>query len=209
MAFFTIDEVRQAAVGETGSQSFASDTEVAINAERTFEKRAAEATRTPVTHFDIFLSHAYVDKIVVAGLYALLRSTGFSVYVDWIHDRHRLNRNSVTAANAAILRMRMTQCSSLLYVTTQNHSASKWMPWECGFFDGFDSKPYGNERRAGHVGILPIVQNAYASFSGQEYLSLYPVAQKGAHTRRNLNIHNQQSPSRYFHFDAWIGNGHP
>lgn len=209
MAFITIDEVRQAAAAATFTRAADSDTVIATNAETYFEKKASDDSRLPVTHFDIFLSHAYVDRIIVAGLYSLLQGTGFTVYVDWIHDRHRINRTSVTSANAAILRKRMGQCKSLLYATTQNHSTSKWMPWECGFFDGFDSKPLPEGRQPGHVAILPVLSSASSQFSGQEYLGLYPIAQKGSLSRRNLNIHNQQTPSRYFHFDAWVANGHP
>jgi hypothetical protein len=39
------------------------------------------------------------------------------------------------------------------------------MPWELGYYDGF---------RPGYVAILPLVQTAGGSFSGQEYLGLYP-----------------------------------
>lgn len=37
----------------------------------------------------------------------------------------------------------MRQCKSLFFVTTTNATNSKWMPWECGYFDGLDSKPMG------------------------------------------------------------------
>lgn len=131
MAFLTITEVRRAATQATNAQTFASDATVAAYAETFFEKAAAQSTRPPPKHFDILLPHAYADKIIVAGPYAILTTTGFTVYVDWIHDRHRIDRSSVTSGNAAILRNRMGQCSSLLYATTENHSASKWMPWEC------------------------------------------------------------------------------
>src|SRR5437667_1136216 len=123
---------------------FAADDAIGSRAETLFESSAAEARRVAVKHFDIFLSHAYSDKIIVAGLYSMLTATGFSVYVDWIHDRHRLNRNNVTAANAAILRERMHQCDALFYATTQNHTTSRWMPWECGYFDGYDSEKVGD-----------------------------------------------------------------
>lgn len=125
------------------------------------------------------MSHAYADKVVVAGLFSILTGTGFTVYVDWIHDRHRLDRTQVTAANAAVLRERMHQCDALFYATTQSHSASKWMSWECGYFDGYDHKVVEDRIQPGHVAILPVVQSASSFFSGQEYLGLYPLAQKG------------------------------
>jgi hypothetical protein len=178
MAFFTFDEVRQAAASATGSMRFAADAVIASRAETLFEIRAAEARRVAVKHFDIFLSHAYSDKIIVAGLYSMLTGTGFSVYVDWIHDRHRLDRSNVTAANAAILRERMHQCDALFYATTRSHTTSKWMPWECGYFDGYDSETNEGRIQAGHVAILPVVESSYSTFKGQEYLGLYPIPRK-------------------------------
>ncbi len=212
MALFTIDEVKQAAATATGSiymEGILGEQTIASRADTFFEKQASEAQRVPVKHFDIFLSHAYADKVIVTGVYTILRSSGFSVYVDWIYDRHRLNRANVTAANAAILRERMDQCDSLLYTTTHHHTASKWMPWECGYFDGSDAKAIGEKIQPGHVAILPVVQSATTGFVGQEYLGLYPIAQKANLLRRNLNIHNQQNPVRFLHFDKWVPNGHP
>jgi hypothetical protein len=43
------------------------------------------------------------------------------------------------------------------------------MPWELGYFDGL---------RQGRVAILPLVSSSEASFSGQEYLGLYPVVER-------------------------------
>jgi len=209
MAFFTLNEVRQAAATATGSMRFAADSVIATRAETFFENRAAQARRFAVEHFDIFLSHAYTDKVVVVGLYSILTGTGFSVYVDWIHDRHRLDRNNVTAANAAILRERMHQCDALFYATTRSHTTSKWMPWECGYFDGYDSKTDHGLIQAGHVAILPVVDSPHSTFKGQEYLGLYPIAQKGNSPHRNMNIHNQVMPVLRLHFDKWIQNGPP
>ena len=212
MALFTINEIKQAAATATESvllEGTIGDQIIASRSDAYFEKRATEERRIPTKRFDIFLSHAYADKLVVIGVFALLRKTGFSVYVDWIHDRHRLNRANVTAANAAILRERMHQSDSLLYTTIHNHTASKWMPWECGYFDGYDARKIGDVAQPGHVAILPVVQTVGTSFTGQEYLGLYPIAQKGTLTHRNLNIHNQQVPARFFHFDKWVTNGHP
>jgi hypothetical protein len=208
MAFFTFDEVRQAAAAATGSVRFAADAVIASRAEVLFESRAAEARLIAARHFDIFLSHAYSDKIIVAGLYSMLTGAGFSVYVDWIHDRHRLDRSNVTAANAAILRERMHQCDALFYATTRSHTASRWMPWECGYFDGYDSETNDGRIQPGHVPILPVVESEDSGFKGQEYLGLYPIAQKANVPRRNINIHNQVT-ARYVHFDRWVQNGHP
>lgn len=113
--------------------------------------------------FDIFLSHSYLDQDVVLGLKCYLEEKGLSVYIDWIDD-NQLERDSVNEDTAEILRKRMKQCGSLLFATSSNSSTSKWMPWECGYFDGINGK----------IAILPISKTDESSFKGQEYLGLYP-----------------------------------
>ncbi|WP_423808299.1 toll/interleukin-1 receptor domain-containing protein (plasmid) [Photobacterium damselae] len=113
--------------------------------------------------FDIFLSHSYSDKDLVFAVKNYLEEHKLSVYVDWI-DEQELDRSSVNAETAATLRKRMSQCKSLLFVTSSNSTSSKWMPWECGYFDGINGK----------IAIFPIVDIDENSFAGQEYLGLYP-----------------------------------
>lgn len=211
MSLFTLTEVKQAAASATGSilVEGLGEQVLASRADKYFEKQASASFGAAPEKFDIFLSHAYADKVVVVGVYALLTASGFSVYVDWIQDANRLDRSAVSAKNASILRQRMHQCDSLLYTTVHSHTASKWMPWECGYFDGFDAKAAGESVQPGHVAILPVVESTSSNYTGQEYLGLYPIAKKGNLPRRNLNICDQQTPARYLHFDEWISNGHP
>ncbi|MGT2593431.1 toll/interleukin-1 receptor domain-containing protein [Vibrio cholerae] len=113
--------------------------------------------------FDIFLSHSYLDKDLVFEIKNYLEQHGLSVYVDWI-DEQELDRSAVDVETAETLRKRMSQCQSLLFATSSNSTTSKWMPWECGYFDGINGK----------IAIFPIVKSDENSFSGQEYLGLYP-----------------------------------
>src|SRR5712664_2340415 len=53
--------------------------------------------------YDIFLSHASEDAILIRGLRDELLECGYSVYVDWIEDP-KLDRNHVTIETAAVLR---------------------------------------------------------------------------------------------------------
>lgn len=115
--------------------------------------------------FDIFLSHSSSDSDLILGVKALLENAGYTVYVDWVDDA-QLDRSHVTRETADLLRRRMKQSNSLVWVATEAAGDSKWMPWELGYFDGF--KP-------GHVAILPLVNNQFDAFKGQEYLALYPV----------------------------------
>ena len=113
--------------------------------------------------FDIFLSHSYADAHLIRGIYYALTQNGFSVYVDWIYDP-KLSRNNVNATTAKTIRDRIKQSKSLLFVTTPNSPASKWMPWECGVMDGYKNK----------VAILPVTRTSQQIYQGQEYLGIYP-----------------------------------
>jgi hypothetical protein len=162
-----------------------------------------EQTKTGRAHFDVFLSHAYRDKAVVIGTYLKLKELGFTVYVDWIHDAH-LNRSNVDSATADLLRRRMRQCKSLLYLATSSADQSKWMPWECGYYDAFDRK----HQNDGHVAILPVLEQAPVTFQGAEYLGLYcwaDIAPSASPTSRALDIHRPKSASPTVLYDNWIG----
>lgn len=118
--------------------------------------------------FDIFLSHSIADAELVLGVKQLLEQQGATVYVDWSHDR-QLDRSKVNAETADLLRQRMRQSKSLIYLATDSASTSKWMPWELGFFDGY---------RPGGVAIMPVLDRETDGFAGQEYLGLYPRVTK-------------------------------
>lgn len=129
----------------------------------TFSGESAPSTELDHETFDIFLSHSYQDRDLIFALKEYLEDKGLTVYVDWIEDRS-LDREAVDAETAQLLRKRMQQCSSLVFATSSNSTESRWMPWECGYFDGIKGK----------VAILPITDEEQDSFEGQEYLGLYP-----------------------------------
>jgi hypothetical protein len=125
-----------------------------------------KAASAPIyTSYQVFLSHAYEDAEVIAGVKALIEHEGLSVYVDWIEDP-QADRSHVTPRTADMLRQRMNHCQFLVFATSKASPDSKWMPWELGYFDGM---------RHDHVGILPIVESVGGTFNGQEYLGLYPT----------------------------------
>lgn len=156
-----------------------------------------ESARSESTsrEFDIFLPHAYLDANLVTGLKADIEEMGYSVYVDWIQDS-QLDRTKVDKATADILRSRMKQCKSLFFATSDNSSSSKWMPWECGYFDGVKGK----------VAICPIVmQGTQSEYTGQEYLGLYPYIQKDklkGGTSPTLWVH--ETRTKYVIYSKWL-----
>ncbi|OCX50678.1 hypothetical protein BEL04_21295 [Mucilaginibacter sp. PPCGB 2223] len=144
--------------------------------------------------FDIFLSHSYLDKEEVWGLYFDLKRKGYNVYVDWIVDPH-LDRSNVTKESAQLVKTRMKNSKSLLLAVSYNASVSKWMPWELGFVDGNTDK----------CAIVPVSEGDVnrASFKGVEYLALYPFVTKDS-LLGTENLIIVESPSTYVSMYDWI-----
>lgn len=191
MAFFTKSEARTAA--SVGRQT-------QRGAGKTFDrilKEEATAARDN-DEFDIFLSHSINDAELILGVKALLERQGFKVYVDWVDDP-QLNRQTVSKETAQLLRQRMRQSKSLIYVATDNASSSKWMPWELGFFDGF--KP-------GCLALMPVMDNENQIFKGQEYLSLYPIVQKDHYSDGKPDIFVEERGVRWSTLKRF-GSGQP
>lgn len=158
MAYITKDEARLAARARLQKSYGSSATQILRE-----EVRASASAES----FDVFLSHSSEDSEIVLGVREILVGLGLKVYIDWIDDP-QLDRGNVTTENADTLRRRMRASKSLVYLTTKSSSTSRWMPWELGYFDGL---------RAGFIGILPVV-DAGGTFSGQEYLGLYPLVER-------------------------------
>lgn len=157
-------------------------------------------SQSPSSGYDIFLSHSFQDAKVIYGLKLKLEQDfGHSVYVDWLEDP-LLDRSRVTPGTAEIIRARMARCKCLLYAATDNSTQSKWMPWECGYFDG----------KFGRSAILPITEYSSSDFKGQEYLGIYPYVTadpKRDSTKRVLWV--QKSPNVYCPLTSWLNGSQP
>lgn len=154
---------------------------------------------TPVTadeQFDVFLSHSYTDTRLddeaLLGVWELLHTNRYTVYVDWIVDR-QLDRASVTPDTARILRNRMGHSKCLLFVSSTNSAQSKWMPWELGCVDG---------QKAGRAAVFPLTGGT--GFDGQEYLGIYPYIDV---TNGRLWVH--RDTQRFVRFDEWLRGANP
>lgn len=186
MALFTESAVRQRAQAEILKSGFVKKAEQLIV--------EAASSYTAGRTYDIFLSHSIRDAELILGIKSTIEDIGYSVYVDWIEDPH-LDRTKVTSATAEKLRQRMDSSMSLFYVTTNNSDASKWMPWECGYFDGKREK----------VAIVPIQKESTDnSFSGKEYLGLYPYIVKELSDQKEETLWVQKSSRTYIDYDTWV-----
>lgn len=144
--------------------------------------------------FDVFLSHSSAEpEEILLGVKAMLEDSGLSVYVDKYSDPH-LSPDNVNPETAKILRWRMRNSNTLLYVHSQHSSRSRWMPWELGFFDGIK----------GAVGVMPVTRNQEETYKGEEYLNLYPyvdVANTSDGSQTHLWIN--EASDTYARLDKW------
>ncbi|MGA8884612.1 MAG: toll/interleukin-1 receptor domain-containing protein [Acinetobacter sp.] len=179
MHFYTFDEIKSYAKNGASRRN--------ISMESYFFDSINQQNKQ--TKFDIFLSHSSKDKQLILGVKQLIEDSGYSVYIDWIDDPE-LNRTNVNKHTAEQLRKRMKQSKFLVYVDSDNASTSKWMPWELGYFDGYNSEK---------IGILVIRNNSNEIYKGQEYLNLYPTIEKGnLNSALNNARINSQSFNDYF-----------
>lgn len=151
--------------------------------------------------YDIFLSHSYLQASEIYILKGQLELFGFSVYVDWIEDKE-LSRDNVSRETAIRLQTRMRNCKSLIYAHSIESTASKWMPWELGYFDGYN----------GIVAILPIEEHESGmnNYTGQEYLSIYPYITKERNREGKIHLYvNEGSPEIYIIYSSWLEGNKP
>lgn len=146
--------------------------------------------------FDLFISHSFLDKNLIATLVSLFNELNYSVYVDWLNDLS-LDRNKVSSKTASIIKTRIENCRGLAYVATNNIANSKWCPWELGLADGLHN---------GKSCILPIMKEAN-SFKGTEYLGLYPYIEyekiKGKNSYDFWIVH-QEDQQKYLPLRSWL-----
>lgn len=156
-----------------------------------------KANSPQATSFDIFLSHSFLDRDEVFGLYYELTERGFSIYVDWIVDP-QLDRNNVTKQSAELIRKRMQSSKTLLLAISHNASVSKWMPWELGFVDG----------NTGFCAIAPISKDNQHrdGYSGVEYLSLYPYLDRATDKGGKDEVWINRPDGAYVNLRSWVIN---
>lgn len=173
---------------------------IASKKQNLFESKLFSVRNVSVTtKFDIFLSHSFLDKAEVQGLYQELTDFGYSVYVDWIVDPH-LDRANVTKESATLVRERMKNSKSLLLAISTNITMSKWIPWELGYVDGNTNK----------CAIIPVSKESTPpkSFKGSEYLILYPFIKKLPEKEtKEDKLWVIESEFSYSQFDSWFITG--
>ena len=167
-----------------------------VNLNKSFDQILSEESKSfsIAKTYDIFLSHSVKDSEIILGIKGILEDLGYSVYIDWIDD-HQLDRSKVNKSTADLLRERMNASKALLFVTTDNSIASKWMPWECGYFDALKQK----------VAIVPVKKSpASDEYKGQEYLGLYSYCLKHKSKGGSEILYVHKDKNHYIPYSVWI-----
>ena len=105
----------------------------------------------------VFLSHKHSDGEV-------LRNCGVSVYVDWMDSDMPKHTSGVTATK---IKEKISSCQKFILLATESAIASKWCNWELGYGDAHKYRD--------NIAIMPITETSGDTFSGSEYLQIYPV----------------------------------
>ena len=160
--------------------------------ERIFAKKKLEESAKAFSFaesYDIFLSHSFDDARVVKIVKELLEESGYSVYVDWIEDEH-LDRGEVSHETAVVLRNRMNNCSSRIYLTSPSAEKSLWMPWLHGCKNRSQS-------------VAQTVGDG-EQFEGREYLGMYPYLDL---TMDKFYVHRKSN--EWVDLDGWMRGENP
>ncbi|NQN95791.1 hypothetical protein HO994_06935 [Streptococcus suis] len=90
----------------------------------------------------IFLSHAYIDKLYTLGLFKFFYDKGVYLYIDWMHNTASNQQNVVPLKQ--LLGQELDNSIQLLFLRTinselsipgGNHQVRQWCSWEIGYFE--------------------------------------------------------------------------
>jgi len=110
----------------------------------------------------VFLSHKHDELVILQDVIAFLNSEGVDIYVDWMDEEMPAYTNANTALR---LKEKIKTANKFVLVATPNAISSKWCNWELGLGDA--------AKYIENIALFPI-NRTYQSFSGAEYLKIYP-----------------------------------
>jgi hypothetical protein len=191
MALLNRQELKLKAERKFGSFAKSESAKILNESTRTFS-----ATKT----YDIFLSHSYLDADEIEAIKEVFEDHKFTVYVDWIEDK-QLRRDNVTIDTAQTIKLRLRSCKTLVYAFSINSPNSKWMPWELGFFDGYNGK----------VSVLPLTDapTSQESFKGVEFVGIYPYITKTKNLAHKETLYVNEADDIYAEYSEWLNGRKP
>ncbi|RZJ36610.1 MAG: TIR domain-containing protein [Flavobacterium sp.] len=110
----------------------------------------------------VFLSHKHDEMENLDGAIAFLKKEGIDVYVDWLDEGMPKNTSGITASR---IKEKIKESDRFIFLASEGAINSKWCNWELGLGDA--------EKYIHNIALLPVIKD-YNSFSGSEYLKIYP-----------------------------------
>ena len=98
------------------------------------EYRINNSKEQKLKKYDFFISHSYKDSELVQKLIEHENRNGNDVFCDWINDSDYLKRHLLCSATLSIIEKRLDQSKALLYLHSENSSASVWCKYELNYF---------------------------------------------------------------------------
>lgn len=110
----------------------------------------------------VFLSHKHDEIQNLESAISFLKKEGVNVYVDWLDEGMPKSTSGITANR---IKTKIKENDKFIFLASEGAINSKWCNWELGFGDA--------HKYIDNIALLPI-ENDYSSFSGAEYLQIYP-----------------------------------
>lgn len=88
----------------------------------------------------VFLSHAYIDRVYTLGLFLYFYDKGIYLYIDWMHQSQglftrNLKHNLIAAINNSAQLLFLRTLNSELGLQGGSRQIREWCAWEIGTFD--------------------------------------------------------------------------
>lgn len=98
------------------------------------EYRINNSKEQKLKKYDFFISHSYKDSALVQKLIEHENLMGNDVFCDWINDSDYLKRHLLCSATLSVIEKRLEQSDALLFLHSENSTASVWCKYELNFF---------------------------------------------------------------------------
>jgi hypothetical protein len=152
------------------------------NSTRTFSKTINESllefkNESNLTRTKVFLSHKHDEREILDGAISFLKKEGVDVYVDWLDEGMPKTTSGITAKK---LKDKIKENDKFILLATEAAINSKWCNWELGLGDA--------AKYIDNIAVLP-VRRDMQSFSGSEYLDIYPhIVYRDGTTKYNSGL---------------------
>lgn len=141
----------------------------------------------------VFLSHAHLDKDLVQQAQIIFKNLGIEVYVDWMDESMPQVCSGITANN---IKVKIQTNEKFVLLASDRAIASKWCNWEVGIGDTY-------KLSKDNLLIVPIAESR-DSWTGNEYLQLYPQLEVKRDYYGNLTYHVKYPNGRSTSISSWL-----